>query len=527
MNLFFIVIFIISISVLLKFVPKLSKGIIPLSVLLILSFYFFLTYNCKKDYFFPDKYSDADKYKYNLLINSLENKKLFLYDVTDFDKEAVDCMHENDIYQNYFRYFHKNIQVKNLFDLSYYKDKIYLYFGLTPALFFYLPFNMLTGYCLSDNIIAFCLVSLIFILSLLILKLFNKEILHYDIKPHYLFLTTILVGFCNYVMILAIKTEIYEVCSLSAALLLLIAIYLFIKNILTTKKTNIFVFLIGLVLSLSVGARPHYVLFIPVFFLLLSYTEHTKGKNIKDMLLPILYFLLPCIIYGTIVALYNYLRFDSIFEFGWKYQLNGHNQYEYVATIKDFLLGLKYHLYQLPEKITNNYTPFSFSMGKAHRMADEFVVGFIYVCPLSLIAIFTPLALKKLNKSIIIIFVLLFSLFFINFNIACFFGAMRRYAFEYIYILTILYFISFFILDKNILDKKYENLIFIFFVIISVYMLYLHSCLLFCIHNSLMFIDKNNVDLYTKLINFLFNSNVADDFLLHKMEILVFLENLQ
>lgn len=524
MNLFFIVLFITSISVLLKFIPKLSKIIIILSVLLTISFYFLLTYNCQKDYFFPHKYNNSNRYKYNTLVNSLKNSKLFLYNINDFNSESVDILHKTDIYQNYSYYFEKNPQTQIFFDLSYYKDKIYLYFGLTPILLFYLPFNLLSNYCLSDNIIAFIIVSLIFIFSLLILKLFNKEILNYNVKSHFKFLIILLVGFCNYGMILAIKSEIYEVCSLSAALLLLIAIYLFIKNILTTKKINIF--FIGLLLSLSVGARPHYVLTIPIFFILLIYIEYNKSKNIKDILISTLYFLLPCIIYGSILALYNYLRFDSIFEFGWKYQLNSHNQYEYIATIKDFLIGLKYHLFQLPENIKNNYTIFSYTFAKGHRIANEFIVGFIFICPFSFVLLFTPLILKKSNKFIITIFVLLFSLFFINFNIACLFGPMRRYAFEYIYILTILYFIPFFILDKNLSNKKYENLIFIFFIIMSIYMLYLHFCLLFCIHNAIMFIDKDNVNFYTKLINFLFNSDIPNNFLLNKLKILNFLESL-
>ena len=435
MNLFFIILFITSISVLLKFVPKLSKVIITLSVLLIISFYFLLTYNSQKDYFFPNKYSDNDRYKYNTLVNSLKSTKFFLYDTNSFNSETIDILHKNDIYRNYSEYFENNIQIQKVFDLSYYKDKIYLYFGLTPIILFYLPFNLLSNYCLSDNIIAFFLVSLIFIFSLLILKLFNKDFLHYKPKSHFQFLIILLVGFCNYGIILAIKPEIYEICSLSAALLLLIAIYLFMKNILTKNKTNIFIFFIGLALSLSVGARPHYVLIIPIFFLLTFYVEYRKEKKIKDILVTILYFLLPCIIYGSILALYNYLRFDSIFEFGWKYQLNSHNQYEYIATIKDFLTGLKYHLCKMPESIKDSYTIFSFAIGTGHRIANEFVVGLIFVCPLSLVLLFTPISLKKSNKFIITIFILLFSLFFINFNIACLFGVMRRYAFEYIYIL--------------------------------------------------------------------------------------------
>ena len=89
MNLFFIVLFVISISILLKFVPKLSKIIITLSILFIISFYFVLTYNCQKNYFFPHKYNNNDQYYYNRLVNSIKNNKLCLYDMNDFSNESV------------------------------------------------------------------------------------------------------------------------------------------------------------------------------------------------------------------------------------------------------------------------------------------------------------------------------------------------------------------------------------------------------------------------------------------------------
>ncbi len=500
------------------------------SVLLIISFYFLLTYNCQKDYFFPHKYNNEDQYHYNRLVHSLKSNKLCLYDINDFTNESIELLHRNDFYNNYPYYYTNYPDIKKTFDLSYYKDKIYLYFGLTPILLSYLPFNLLSGYCLSDNIIAFVLISLIFIFSLLILTFFNNKFLNYNLKPHFKYLTIILIGLCNYEIILAIRTEIYEVCVLFSAFLLLITIYLFLQYLLTDKnqnKLNILTFSMGLLLSLSVGSRPHYVLTIPIFFLLIIYIEHNKCKNIKRILVTLLYFLLPCIIYGIIVAMYNYLRFDSIFEFGWKYQLNGCKQYNFIPAVKDFLIGLKYHLLQFPENnISDSYTFFSFTMGKGHRIANEFVVGLIFVCPMALLMLFTPFKLKKEKKFISIVFILLFSLFFINFDIACLFGPMRRYAFEYIYILTILYFMSFFVLDKNILNKKYQNLVFIFFIIVSIYMLYLHLCLLFCIQNAFMFIDENNVNFYTKLINFLFNSDIPNDFLLHKLEIFSFLDSL-
>lgn len=81
-----------------------------------------------------------------------------------------------------------------------------------------------------------------------------------------------------------------------------------------------------------------------------------------------------------IVALYNYLRFDSIFEFGWKYQLNDLNQYGYIASIKDSILSLKYNLFQFPEFDKN--TIFSLVKATGHRIGNEFVAGAIWTFPL-------------------------------------------------------------------------------------------------------------------------------------------------
>ena len=94
---------------------------------------------------------------------------------------------------------------------------------------------------------------------------------------------------------------------------------------------------------------------------------------------------------GTILALYDYLRFDSIFEFGWKYQFNHVFQYYFVPTIKDFLLGLKYHLLQFPEIDKNSYTLFSSFKGTCHRVGNEGAVSLLYLYPLSLITLLTPI----------------------------------------------------------------------------------------------------------------------------------------
>ncbi len=85
---------------------------------------------------------------YNMLVDSLKEKR-FCLDYGVFLTENVD-----DIIKNFFQ------------DTSLYNNKIYLYFGITPVLLFYLPFNLITGLYLSDKLLVFVLGCFSFLLSL-------------------------------------------------------------------------------------------------------------------------------------------------------------------------------------------------------------------------------------------------------------------------------------------------------------------------------------------------------------------------
>ena len=103
-------------------------------------------------------------------------------------------------------------------------------------------------------------------------------------------------------------------------------------------------FLIGLFLALAVGARPTSIILAIFVFTAILISDIKKYS----------YFFLPLIIYGTILAAYNYLRFDSIFDFGFKYQFSPN----YLITIsKNFSFIIQHFLYNLfyfPKFITIN-----------------------------------------------------------------------------------------------------------------------------------------------------------------------------
>ena len=134
--------------------------------------------------------------------------------------------------------------------------------------------------------------------------------------------------------------------------------------------------------------KPILGLFISIFFFVIVGLKYKKTKNIKEVVYSSLIFLIPCLIYGTIVALYNYFRFDSIFEFGWKYQLNDLGQYNCALSIKDSLLALKYNLFQFPGIDVNNI--FSLVKADGHRVGNEFVAGIIWAFPLLFMLFLIP-----------------------------------------------------------------------------------------------------------------------------------------
>ena len=139
---------------------KNQKIFILISIVLILFFYFFLAknfFNIKSFYpTFENKTYYLCNNFYNLVVDALKNKKLYIATLEDYPKLNMDNVYRNfDTVYDEFKY-------RNLFDSSYYKGKIYIYFGITPVLLFYLPFNIITNLYLTDKIVVLFLACLSF-----------------------------------------------------------------------------------------------------------------------------------------------------------------------------------------------------------------------------------------------------------------------------------------------------------------------------------------------------------------------------
>ena len=68
--------------------------------------------------------------------------------------------------------------------------------------------------------------------------------------------------------------------------------------------------------------------------------KNVKSKNKKEVIKELIAVMIPYITVGLALMYYNYIRFDSIFEFGAKYQLTINN-----------MAKLGSRLYTIPKRI--------------------------------------------------------------------------------------------------------------------------------------------------------------------------------
>jgi hypothetical protein len=287
MNLLLIVLATVTFAIVSGFLSQYYKSkviqttSIIISILFVLSFYYFISTNfLHPEIFKPTKnltvFAPTGNY-YNLTLNAFKKGELYLTDSTKYP-----ALKEKDIYKNFLIYAKKDIKLLRLLDTSFYNNKIYFYFGGTPELLFYATFNLITGLFLTDKSLVFVLSSFIFILSLLIIKILIKKIIKKKMPFHTDILIIFLIGFCNYLPFLLIRPFSYEVAITSAVFLLFLSLCLFLIYS-YSRSSYLLIFFISLFIALSVGCRPHYVLFIPLFIIVIILTELLK-KQIKKLL---------------------------------------------------------------------------------------------------------------------------------------------------------------------------------------------------------------------------------------------------
>lgn len=267
----------------------------------------------------PYPLTEADPNAYEQLFTSFLNGKTELD--LDFDDSVFDTL------ENPYDYTERNTVTERLgpfWDRAYYNGNFYCYFGIAPVLTVYFPIYFLTfGHFIPSAGLASMILLCGALLGLLLLL--NALIVRFRLRVPALLLffampTVALVGLLPMVGVCA---DMYYLAFASGFCFLTLSLGLGVAAVVNPKKASRiseFVFS-GLCLALTLASRPTMALYglllVPVFVGVLLEKERTPKQKCTDALS----FVIPLVLGGVAIMCYNYLRFDSFFEFGTTYQL--------------------------------------------------------------------------------------------------------------------------------------------------------------------------------------------------------------
>ncbi|MDR0936280.1 MAG: hypothetical protein LBM98_06335 [Oscillospiraceae bacterium] len=202
-------------------------------------------------------------------------------------------------------------------DDAFYNGKVYMQHGIVPVVLMYLPYHILTGNYLPNAVAIsfFTIAAGIFLMLLwraISVKFLNK-------MPYVFFMCgAAAVYCCSLITVNLHMLRKYEMSSAAGIMFVALGMYLLFQAVF--KKENLSYVRLGFSafsLALSVGCRPSMLLSSVILVVLLLPTIIKSGK--KTAITTIAVTIVPYIVVAIPLMLYNYFRFDSIFEFGGSY----------------------------------------------------------------------------------------------------------------------------------------------------------------------------------------------------------------
>jgi Flp pilus assembly protein TadD len=217
-----------------------------------------------------------------------------------------------------------------LHDLSYFRGRIYLYFGVTPAVVLFGPVQILTGYDVSHAQAVLLFSAIGFLASgALVVAIWQR---YFPAVALWAACAGVLaVGLANSLPVVLHRPEVWEVavtCGYAMMMLTFVAIW----RALHSKRTVCWLALASGCFGLAVGARPALLLCAPVlalaaWHLTLAAARAGEQKTDRRRTLRLCVAAVgPLLVIGAALLAYNYLRFGDVLEFGQRYQLAGERQ---------------------------------------------------------------------------------------------------------------------------------------------------------------------------------------------------------
>lgn len=208
----------------------------------------------------------------------------------------------------------------DIWDLSLYKGKFYLYWGPIPALVL-IPLQTLLKIRLLDMHLVFLFFcGLLIFNSLILLRL--QRLFFPTIGAKHFALSILVAGLILPIPWSLSTPDVYEAAIGAGQFFLIGGIYFAILAF-TGGKPGINLVLTGLFWALSVGSRAINAL--PIIFLTAFVIVHSWRTKKENWLYSMTCLLTPLILGALLIGWYNWVRFDSPLEFGIRYQITIYN----------------------------------------------------------------------------------------------------------------------------------------------------------------------------------------------------------
>lgn len=216
--------------------------------------------------------------------------------------------------------------LRYLYDRPYYQGKIYVAFGIAPLFMIYAPIYFLTGMAPSLALAALigALLDLVAVFAAM-----NLLVKYFELKPNaLLFYLSELASLCA---LHIFSMQVYPSHYLMVYFTLIFWVAIIVSCVaalyhdqLSPRKAHVLWSLVGLGVVMVVISRPQVLLLVLAFTApfcwgyLRAHLEHKRALIINAICA-----LVPVSLGAVLVMFYNYARFDSIFEFGYNYQISG------------------------------------------------------------------------------------------------------------------------------------------------------------------------------------------------------------
>ena len=289
----------------------------------------------------------ADKQQYDRMGDALLQGHLYI-DNCDIDPSLEAMENPYDTKER------ERLGVNYHWDEAYYNHHYYMYFGVVPTIILFIPYKLLTGnalltYQATQIFASLTIIGLFYLCYILCRKFFPK----FPFSLYLLLSSAFSVLSVGYSIA---APALYCTAIISGVCLMVWSIICFYKGVwfeVEDRIEKIYLFIGALLGALAFGCRPPVglanLIVITVVYQILKANYITDKEKINSVALT----LFPYVVVGILLMLYNYARFDNVFEFGQSYQLTAADQHMYRNFIERFdlksiLIGLGANFFAIP-----------------------------------------------------------------------------------------------------------------------------------------------------------------------------------